>query len=518
MVFDLANILEKNRGQADSLHRAHVNPKWMQALKLIGFDREYVRAQSQYLWDTQGNRYLDMIGGYAVCNVGRNHPLVCKALTDFLASQAPSMVHFDAPLLAGILARQLKGRVGRDLDRVFFTNSGTEGIEAAIKFCRCATGKPTLLYESGSFHGLSTGSLAMNGCASFRDGFEPHPLHFRAVAFNDLAALERELARGDVAGFVVEPIQGKGVNVHSYGFLAEASRLCHKHGALFVVDEIQTGIGRTGSFLAIDQEGAVEPDMVVLSKGLSGGHVPVGAVLCRTVVWEKVFSRLDRAVVHSSTFHMGGLAMVAGLATLAVYDDEQLGDRSTQMGALLRNGLEAMIPRFEFIRSIRQRGLMIGIEFGKPSSLTLRTAWRITNALDDNLFIQAVTIPLMNEHRILSQVAGHSMSVLKLTPPLTISLDDVQHFLASFERVMVGLHRLPGPAWDALRHIAVNALRARGESAPRNDTSDQREAVEWLGAPLSAKDGDENIRHLRDPAEPSKPLNESRQGHQNHHG
>lgn len=472
MPFDLAQLQATHRGAAQSLHREHVNPKWMHALKLIGFDHEYVRAESQYLWDATGNRYLDMIGGYAVCNVGRNHPVIRKALTDFLASEAPSMVQFDAPLLAGLLARQLKGRVGRDLDRVFFTNSGTEGIEAAIKFSRCATGRSTMLFETGAFHGLTTGALAMNGCESFRQGFDPHPDHFRAVQFSDLASLERELARGDVAGFVVEPIQGKGVNVHAYGFLAEASALCRRHGALFVVDEIQTGIGRTGSFLAIDQEGAVEPDIVVLSKGLSGGYVPVGAVMTRTSVWDKVFSRLDRAIVHSSTFHMGGLAMVAGLATLSVYEDERLAERATQTGALLRNGLEAMMPRFEFIRAIRQRGLMIGIEFGKPTSLTLRMAWRMINALDGNLFTQAVTIPLMQDHRILSQVAGHALPVLKLTPPLTISSDDVAFFLSAFEQTMIGLHRFPGPAWDTVRRIAVNSLRPRATAPNEMHESD----------------------------------------------
>ncbi len=444
----------------------------MRALKLIGFDQEYVRAESQYLWNARGDRFLDFIGGYATCNIGRNHPVVRKALSDFLASQAPSMVQFDAPVLAGILAQQLKERVGRNLDRVFFTNSGTEGIEAAIKFSRCTTKRSTMLFETGAFHGLSTGALAMNGCDSFREGFDPHPSDFRAVAFNDLVALERELAKGDVAGFIVEPIQGKGVHLHSSGFLSEASKLCHRAGTLFIVDEVQTGIGRTGSFLGIDQEGTVEPDMVVLSKGLSGGYVPVGAVMVRASVWEKVFSRLDRAVVHSSTFHMGGLAMTAGLATLAVYDDEHLAERATQHGAMIRSGLEAIAPRFEFIKAIRQRGLMIGIEFGVPNSLGLRVAWRMSHALDTNLFVQAVTIPLMQDHRILTQVAGHGIPVLKLTPPLTISTGDVSEFLHAFEQSMIRLHRFPGPAWDPLKRIALNSIRRRLRSVDSTDDRD----------------------------------------------
>ena len=151
------------------------------------------------------------------------------------------------------------------------------------------------------------------------------------------------------------------------------------------------------------------------------------------------------------------------------------------MGALLRNGLEAMKPRFEFIGAIRQRGLMIGIEFAKPSSLTLRMAWRMIHALDDNLFTQAVTIPLMQDHRILSQVAGHAIPVLKLTPPLTISSDDVTDFLGAFEKTMIGIHRFPGPAWDALRRIAMNSLRTN-HAAPKiaQELDVRQAAAEWL--------------------------------------
>ena len=262
-----------------------------------------------HLFDHAGHRYLDFLGGYAVCNFGRNHPTIRRALEDALSLDLASMVQFEAPLLSGLLAAELKRRIGRGLDHVFFTNSGTEGVEAAIKFAKCATCRPALLYAPKAFHGLSSGSVSLNGCDSFRQGFAPFLPDCRQIAFNDLAALERALAKGDVAALVIEPIQGKGVNIHSPGYLAEASRLCRRYGALFVADEVQTGLGRTGSFLAIDQEsdakGPVEPDMVILSKALSGGYVPVGAVLVKGEVWKKVFTSLDRAIVHSSTFHKG---------------------------------------------------------------------------------------------------------------------------------------------------------------------------------------------------------------------
>jgi ornithine--oxo-acid transaminase len=439
--FDLASTISNNAHRQGELHGAHVNPQFARVLRTIGFDKTYVRATGPYLWDDRGNQYLDFLGGYAVCNFGRNHPTIKKALTDYLALDLPTMVQFEAPLLSGLLAEELKRRVGRGLDYVFFTNSGAEGVEAAIKFAKCATGRPALLYAPKAFHGLSSGAVSLNGCPSFRDGFAPFLPECRMVAFDDLAALERALAAGDVAAFVIEPIQGKGVNLHSPGYLEAAARLCHRHGTLFVVDEVQTGIGRTGSFLAIDQEGSVEPDMVILSKALSGGYVPVGAVLVKSDVWKKVFSSLDRAIVHSSTFHQGAMAMTAGLAALAAYDEIDAAARAREMGALLKNGLEAMKPRFEMLKQIRQRGLMIGIEFGAPKSLLLRASWTATHALDKNLFAQAVVIPLMEDHRVICQVAGHELDVVKLIPPLVINESDVRWFLTAFEDVMTKLHR-----------------------------------------------------------------------------
>ena len=461
MSFDLHRLLADHVGRNAALHTEHVNPRFARVLRTIGYDRCYVRAQGPHIFDDSGHRYLDMLGGYAVCNFGRNHPTIKKALADCIALDLPSMVQFETPLLSGILAEELKRRVGRGLDYVFFTNSGTEGVEAAIKFAKCATGRPALVHATKSFHGLTSGSVSINGCDSFRNGFAPFLPECRMVAFNDFAALEREIARGDVAAFVIEPIQGKGVNIHAPGYLAAAARLCRKHGTLFVADEVQTGLGRTGSFLAIDQEGdaagVIEPDMVILSKALSGEFVPVGAVLVRGDVWKKVFSSLDRAIVHSSTFHQGTLAMTAGLAALAAYDETDAAANAVRMGAMIRDGVEAMMPRFEMLKAVRQRGLMIGIEFGAPKSLMLRAAWSATHAMDANLFAQAVVIPLMEDHRIICQVAGHNLDVVKLIPPLVIDESDVRWFLCAFEDVMVKLHRATVPV-SLLARLGRNAI------------------------------------------------------------
>ena len=459
--FDLRRLLDEHCPDSHRLFAEHVNPRFAQVLRTIGFDRFFVRAEGQYLWDERGERYLDMLGGYAVCNVGRNHPTVKQALRDCLDMDLPSMVQFDAPALAGLLARELGRHVGRGLDRTYFTNSGTEGVEAAIKFARCATGRPGIVFAERAFHGLTMGALSLNGCQSFRQGFAPFLPETRMVRFGDLGDLEGALRAGDVAAFVVEPVQGKGVHVPPDGYLAEASRLCHRYGALFVADEVQAGVCRTGKFLGIDHDPGCEPDMVVLSKALSGGLVPVGAVMVRPSVWDRVYSSLDRAIVHSSTFHMGSMAMTAGLAVLHVCHEERLAARAERMGTLLREGLERMQPRYPFIRAVRQRGLMVAVQFGEPEQLRLRAAWKALHAIDHDLFAQSAVIPLFEDHRILCQVAGHGQPTVKLVPPLVITEADVAYFLQAFEDVLCRMHGTAGPGPDLLARIGRNSLSRR---------------------------------------------------------
>jgi ornithine--oxo-acid transaminase len=458
---DIAALIKQHEGRNYELHAAHVNPANARTLKTIGFDRCYVRATGPHLWDVQGTKYLDMLAGYGVFGLGRNHPDVRRVLNEFMALDYPSLVKMEAPLLSGLLAEELKKRMPNQLDMVFFTNSGAEGIETAMKYARCATRRPVILHCEKAFHGLTYGSLSLNGDESFREGFAPFLTDCRKIPFNDLAALEQELRKGDVAAFVVEPIQGKGVNIPSPGYLRESAALCRKHGALFVDDEVQAGMGRTGRFLACEHDGDVDPDIVVLAKTLSGGFVPSGAVLCKKWIHEKVFSSMNRSVVHSSTFSQGSFAMAAGLAALDVLDREQLIPHAEKMGRLLTEGLQAMVPRFEFLKEIRGRGLMIGIEFGPPKSLGLKAAWTLMHQMDKSLFPQAALIPLLDKHHILAQVAGHHIDVIKLIPPLVISEEDVKWFLTAFEDVLVQLHKFPGPAWDVVADIGKMMITNR---------------------------------------------------------
>jgi acetylornithine/succinyldiaminopimelate/putrescine aminotransferase len=455
MGFDLPGLVTGRRGQGYELHARYLNPQLPRMLHTIGFDKVYERAEGPYLWDRDGNRYADFLAGFGVFAAGRNHPVIRKALHDVLDAELADLIQFDTPLLPGLLAEQLLAKAD-GMERVYFCNSGTEAVEASLKFARYATGRGRIIYCDHAFHGLTTGSLSVNGSAEFRRGFNPL-LPDPSIALGDLGALERELKKGDVAALIVEPIQGKGVHVAPPGFLAAARQLLHDHGALLICDEVQTGVGRTGKFFAY-QHDEVEPDIVTVAKALSGGFVPVGACLAKNWIFEKVYSSMDRVLVHDSTFGSNALAMAAGLASLAVIEDEQLVANAEQTGKLLQDVLQAMVDEYELLLEVRGRGLMVGLEFGKPRSLKLRTGWNMLSKARRGLFAQMVVVALFQKHRVLTQVSGDFMDVIKLIPPLNISEQEVYLFRDAFTDVMQEAHKGSGLMWDFGRTLVKQAV------------------------------------------------------------
>jgi acetylornithine/succinyldiaminopimelate/putrescine aminotransferase len=458
MGFDIRALIEQRLRDGEALHAQHVNAQVPRMLGAIGFTRVLTSASGAWYDDADGNRYLDFLSGFGVYAVGRNHPVVRRALHDVLDAELADMVQFDLPLLPGLLAEQLLRR-SPGMERVYFCNSGSEAVEAALKFARCATGKARVLYCDHAYHGLTAGSLSVNGAKEFRQGFGPL-LPDTRIPFGDLDAITRELRRGDVAALLVEPIQGKGVHLPPPGYLAAAQDLLHGHGALLIADEVQTGIGRTGKFLAHHHEG-VTPDIVTVAKALSGGFVPIGATMARPGIFEKVYSSLDRVFVHASTFAGNALAMTAGLATLAVIDDEDLMANADRRSRELMDGLRSIASQYDLIHDIRGRGLMIGIEFGRPSALKARAVWTALHAARRGLFAQLVVAPLHNRHRVLTQVAGDHMAVIKLLPPLMIGDEEVATFLTAFEDVMSDARRPDALALDFGRTLVTQARRAR---------------------------------------------------------
>jgi acetylornithine/succinyldiaminopimelate/putrescine aminotransferase len=451
------DICAEPAGKIYERYARYVNHRFARVVELIGFDRVFTRGEGAWLWDAQGNRYLDFLGGYSVFNVGRNHPRVRQALIDWLRRDGASLVQMDCSPLAAHLGETIAQLTPGDLDTSLFTSGGSETVDVALKLARKATRRPRLLFAESGFHGLTYGAVSVNDSAMWREGFEPFLPGCQSVPFDDLEALERELGARDVAAFITEPIQGEaGVRIPADTYLPEAARLCRKYGALLIVDEIQTGFGRTGRWFACDHWG-VEPDILLLSKGLSGGYVPVGVVVTRRAIFDRVFNDLHHAVVQTSTFGGNAMAMVSALATIEVIRDEGIVENAAAAGATLAERIRSLTPRFEMLKEVRGKGLMIGIEFGEPKSLKLRAGWKLVHRAE-GLFGQMLAIPLMRDHGILTQVAGHNLDVHKLAPPLIIGQEEIDHFMQAYETVLAEVHRFPGPLWDLGRTLIKNSL------------------------------------------------------------
>jgi ornithine--oxo-acid transaminase len=457
--YDLTAMVAAREDERFALHSKYLNEMWVRVLKTIGYDVGFTRGLGPYLWDRKGDRYLDLLSGWGVFALGRNHPKVREALVSVLDGEFANLVQLDVSTLAGILGEKLIERAPY-LEKVFFANSGAESIEAAIKFARAATGRPGILHCAHSFHGLTYGSLSMNGDEIFKKGFGPLLPNTQEIPFDDLPALERALASREIAAFFVEPIQGKGVNIPADDYLSGAQALCRKYGTLFVADEIQTGLGRTGKFFAIDHHPGVEPDMIIIAKALSGGHVPVGAVLTRKWVFDKVFDRMDRAVVHGSTFSKNDLAMAAGIATLDVMKNERVIENAAEKGARLLSSFRRMAEGYELVSDVRGRGMMIGVEFGPPKSLMLKATWNLLETASSGLFGQLICIPLFKDHKVLTQVAGHANPTIKLLPPLNISDADCDWIENSFDAVIADAHK-SSAVWSLGKTLAEHAIKAR---------------------------------------------------------
>jgi acetylornithine/succinyldiaminopimelate/putrescine aminotransferase len=436
----------------------YVNHRFARVVELIGFDKVFTRAEGAWLWDQDGRRYLDFLGGYSVMNTGRNHPRVKRALIDWLERDGASLVQMDCSPLAALVGEQLAELAPGDLDTSFFTSGGSESNEVALKFARKATRKTRFLCHEAGYHGLTYGAISVTDDDAWKAGFGPFVPGATQIPWDDLDALERELKRGDVAALIMEPIQGEaGVRIPSDNYLPEALRLLHQHGALLIVDEVQTGFGRTGRWFAVDHWGVV-PDILCVSKALSGGYVPVGAVITRRAIFDKVFEDLAHAVVHTSTFGGNAMAMTAALAVIQVMKDERIVENAAAMGEVLSARLQALASRFEMLKEVRSKGLMIGLKFGEPRSLTLKAGWKLVHRANRGLFGQMLAIPLMRDHGVITQIAGHDQDVHKLAPPLTIGQEEIDYFMAAYEQVMADVHRFPGPIWDLGTTLLKNRL------------------------------------------------------------
>jgi len=448
-----------------ALAARHLDPSLLDVLGILGFDQKYASAKGSYLYDSADRAYLDFHTGEGFASLGHNHPDVRSVLQATLAADLVDGVQLHYSPLAGMLAEALSQRLPDGLDAVFFASTGAEAVDSAMKFARAATGRPRLISCESSFHGVTLGPLSLVGDEFFKEGFGPLLPGCERVPFGDLDSLEAQLSGKDVAAFIVEPIQGRMVTFPPDGYLQGAQALCRRYGTMLVIDEVQTGLARTGRWFALEQSG-LEPDFVLVGKALSGGYMPVAAMVTRREIYQKAVGTLERCYVHQSTFGRNRLSMAAGLATLRIIERDRLLENAERMGALLRDGLAELQSRYEMIKEVRAAGLMIGIELGAPSARVARLNWRLIHMASEGLFPQLIVIPLHRDHRVITMAAGKN-DVIKLLPPLTLCESEARSFLTALDAVLADCHGAASKNWGVVRDIATATIRRQARTARR---------------------------------------------------
>ncbi len=450
-------------GETLELAARYLDPSLVEVLRIIGFDGDYRTAVGSHLYDDAGRAYLDLHTGEGFASLGHAHPDVKATLAAVLHADLQDGVQIHYSVLAGMLAEALCARLPAALDATFFSSGGAEAVDTAIKFARAATGRPRLVSCDSSYHGVSLGPLSLVGDDFFKEGFGPLLPGCARVPYGDIDRLEAELRSRDVAAFFVEPIQGRLVTLPPPGYLEAAQALCRRYGTLLVIDEIQTGLGRTGRWFAFEQFGSdrLEPDIVTVGKALSGGYMPVAATVTRREIFQRAVGTLERSYVHQSTYGRNRLSMAAGLASIRVIERDGLVERSARMGERLMDGLRELQRRHELIKEVRGAGMMIGIELQAPRSRTGQLGVRLMRLASEGLFPQLIVIPLLRDHGIITMAAGKN-DVIKLLPPLTLSESEAERFLTALDLVLTDCESGAGKNWSVVRDIAVSTLRRRG--------------------------------------------------------
>lgn len=421
----------------------HVNPSFIKLLNVWGYGRVFERAEDVWVWDHQGNRYLDFLAAFGAANLGHNHPRLVARLEAFLSEGAMQFNHVGPSLHTARLAERMAGLLPDPLDVSLMSNTGGEAVEAALKLARAATRRAGFVYCEGSYHGTTLGTLSIMGAERMRAPFEPLLGGCVQVPFGDTGALDRALRKLRPAAFVVEPLLGEGgIVLPPPGYLAEAARLCRRRGALLVVDEVQTGLGRTGSMFAFEAERVV-PDVLVLAKSLGGGVVPAGQTITSAEIFSRAYGPTDRFDLHSTTFGGNALACTAALETLDILADEGLVERSRQLGTRLLEGLRRRLEGHPFVRDIRGRGLLVAVELGPTRSGWLsRLAPGLVSLTSKNVFGQWAALKML-EAGIICQPASQSWNVLRLEPPLTVGAEEVDRAVAALGDILDEYRSLP---------------------------------------------------------------------------
>ena len=464
----MKTMIDEHIGSSTHLSKKHVHPRLTKMLELGGMNVAFQRAEGAALFDDEGNRYLDLLSGGGVYFIGRHHPQVRAAIRDVNEMDIPNLAVVNSSVLGGLLAEHILELAGPGFTKVQYSNSGAEANEVAIRFSRFCTRKRRFLYMEGAFHGRSYGAISLCGFNQMKEGMDPRMPTCTPITPNDLQQLEYELSKGDVAGMFYEYCQGMTLTVMEHEYLQEARRLCDKYGTLLIADEVQTGFARMGDHWFAFQKAGIVPDMVTLSKTLSGGAVPISATLVGEHVYDRVFKDFKSGPIYFSTFAENNLAMAAGLATVNVLKELKAPSLAMELSKKFRDGLMEIADRYDVIDRVAGEGLMIGVYFkSTKNSALLKAQQAILGAVDKGTFGAAVNVDLFTRHKIIVQIPGPELNAIKILPPINLEEEDVNYFLASFEETIASMYkRAGGPAVSLGKAVVKDAVRSVTAKVP----------------------------------------------------
>jgi putrescine aminotransferase len=453
----IEEALGLNRNQVRDYYKSFINPGLAGMLGLLNFDKQFVKAKGIEVWDSDGNVYLDFLGGYGAVNLGHNPPDVIEAIEK--VRDLPNILQAALGTLASALAYNLALILPGDLNRCFFCNSGAEAVEGALKLARAASKKSKIVYCHGSFHGKTMGALSVTGREKYQKYFHPLVPDCYGIPYGDLESLEKIIFKKDVAAFIVEPIQGEGgIIVPPEGYLKGARALCDRYEVLLIVDEIQTGFGRTGSMFACQHEDVV-PDIICLAKSLGGSVMPIGAYVAKERVWDQAYGGMDKALLHTSTFGGNSWAAAAAIAAINLLVEKDLSSQASEMGDYLLRRLLELKQKYPLIKDVRGKGLMIGIEFEKPAGLANKLTGGMANKLSEEYLGALVAGELQNKYRIITAYTLNNPNVIRLEPPLIVTKDQIDAVIHALTQIFEAHRSFWGLALAGGRTIIGSLLK-----------------------------------------------------------
>lgn len=453
MAVKIARVPQVREHPAVQQYARHVNPAFVKLLGVFGYGRLLTRAKDVWIWDHDGREYLDLLACFGAVNIGHNHPRLIDRLQRYLAEDALQFVHVGPSVHAAALAARLAELAGPPLEVALLSSSGAEAVEAGMKLARAATGRAGFVSCEGGYHGTSLGTLSIMGTPRMRAPFEPLLAGCTKVPFGDLPALEKALRGRTAAAFVVDPFNCEvAAAPPPPGYLRDAQALCTRYGTLLVLDEVQTGLGRTGTMFAYQAEGFV-PDVLVLAKSLSGGVAPIGATLTSPAIQERAYGSMDRFDLHNSTFGGNGFSCAAALATLEVVELQGLVRASAERGAELLAKVRERLRGHPLVRDVRGRGLLVSLELGPTEQGWLnRLAPGLVRVVSKQVFGQWAAVKLL-ERGVIVQPATQHWDVLKLEPPLTLQTREVDQAVAALGEVLDEYRGVPALVSDVVERL-----------------------------------------------------------------